>query len=62
MSLWVMGVMDFPYEVGTRGVLDSLTLNSSTTEGLALSVGFTAITVWEKRIHWHAMTSYVAIC
>ena len=22
MSLWVMGVMDFPNEVGTRGVLD----------------------------------------
>ena len=49
MSLWVMGVMDFPNEVSTRGVLDSLTLNSSTTEGLALSVGFTAITVWEKK-------------
>ena len=37
--------MDFLNEVGTRGVLDSLTLNSSTTEDLALSVGFTAITV-----------------
>ena len=49
MSLWVMGVMDLVHEVGTRGVLDSLTLNSSTTEGLALSVGFTAITVWEKK-------------
>ena len=41
--------MDFLIEVGTRGVLDSLTLNSSTTEDLAFSVGFTAITVWEKK-------------
>ena len=35
-------MMDFLNEVGTRSVLDSLTLNSSTTEDLALSVGFTA--------------------
>ena len=42
-------MMDFLIEVGTRGVLDSLILNSSTTEGLALSVGFTAKTVWEKK-------------
>ena len=35
-------MMDFLNEVGTRRVLDSLTLNSSTTEDLALSVGFTA--------------------
>ena len=35
-------MMDFLNEVGTRSVLDSLTLNSSVTEDLALSVGFTA--------------------
>ena len=39
-------MMDLLNEVGTRGVLDSLTLlNRSTTEDLALSVGFTAIKV-----------------
>ena len=42
-------MMDFLSEVGTRGVLDSLTLNSLTTEDLLLSVGFTAITVREKK-------------
>ena len=59
MFLKVIGVMNFLNEVGTRGVLDSLTLNSSITEDLALSVGFTAITVWEKKeavdMQWLAM-------
>ena len=41
--------MDFLNEVGTRGIFDSLTLNSSTTEDLTVSVGLTAITVWEKK-------------
>ena len=57
--------MDFLNEVGTRGVLDSLTLNSSTTEDLALSVGFTAITVWENKeaidMQWLAMLPDVKI-
>ena len=35
-------MMDFLNEVGTRRVLDSRTLNSSNTEDLAFSVGFTA--------------------
>ena len=38
-------MIDFLNEVGTRGVLDCLTSSSSTTEDLALSVGFIAITV-----------------
>ena len=35
-------MMDFLNEVGARSVLDSLRLNSSVTEDLALSVGVTA--------------------
>ena len=35
-------MMDFLNEGGRRSVLDSLTLNSSTTEDLAWSVGVTA--------------------
>ena len=49
--------MDFLNEVGSGSVLDSLTLNSWTTEDLALFVGSNA-SVWGKKaidVQWLAV-------